>query len=43
MEAVRRRAVDRAGRPRMRSRGRPSVARREERQRFWRSVDGRVS
>jgi len=38
MGAVRRRAADRAGRPRMRSPGRPSVARREERQRFWRAI-----
>src|SRR5437016_4118048 len=38
MGAGRRGAADRAGRPRMRSPGRPSVARREERQRFWRSV-----
>src|SRR6266545_7292228 len=38
MGAVRRRGADRAGRPRMRSRGRPSVARREERQRFWRAI-----
>jgi IS30 family transposase len=36
--AVRRRAADRAGRPSMRSPGRPSVGRREERQRFWRAV-----
>jgi IS30 family transposase len=36
--AVRRRAADRAGRPPMRSPGRPSVGRREERQRFWRAV-----
>src|SRR2546425_8498816 len=36
--AVRRRAADRVGRPRMRSPGRPSVARREERQRFWRAI-----
>ncbi len=38
MGVVRRRAADRAGRPRMRSPGRPSVARREERQRFWRAI-----
>ncbi len=38
MGVVRRCAVDRAGRPRMRSPGRPSVARREERQRFWRTI-----
>ena len=38
MGAVRRRAADRAGRPRMRSPGRPSVGRREERQRFWRVI-----
>lgn len=38
MGAVRRRAADRAGRPPMRSPGRPSVARREERRRFWRAI-----
>src|SRR6266702_7408517 len=38
MGAVRRRAADRAGRPPMRSPGRPSVARREDRQRFWRAI-----
>src|SRR3989441_1723066 len=38
MGAVRCRAADRAGRPRMRSPGRPSVGRREERQRFWRAI-----
>src|SRR6266516_1668715 len=38
MGAVRRRAADHAGRPRMRSPGRPSVGRREERQRFWRAI-----
>jgi len=38
MGAVRRRGADRVGRPRMRSPGRPSVARREERQRFWREI-----
>jgi IS30 family transposase len=38
MGTVRRRAADRAGRPRMRSPGRPSVGRREERQRFWRAI-----
>src|SRR6266705_1241943 len=38
MGAVRRRAADRAGRPPMRSPGRPSVGRREERQRFWRAI-----
>jgi len=38
MGAVRRRAADRAGRPRMRSPGRPPVARRGERQRFWRAI-----
>lgn len=34
----RRRAADRAGRPRMRSPGRPPVARREHRQRFWAAI-----
>src|SRR5438128_2176709 len=43
MGAVRRRAAARAGRPRMRSPGRPSVARREERQRFWRAIARGVS
>jgi IS30 family transposase len=43
MGAVRRRAADRAGRPRMRSSGRPSVARREERQRFWEAIARGVS
>jgi hypothetical protein len=38
MGAVRRRAADRAGRPRMRSPGRPPVARREHRQRFWEAI-----
>jgi IS30 family transposase len=38
MGAVRRRATDRAGRPPMRSPGRPSVGRREERQRFWQAI-----
>jgi DNA-binding CsgD family transcriptional regulator len=38
MGAVKRRAADRAGRPPMRSPGRPSVGRREERQRFWRAI-----
>jgi IS30 family transposase len=35
MEAKKRRAADRAGRPAMRSPGRPPVGRREHRQRFW--------
>src|ERR687888_1765139 len=35
MGARKRRAADRAGRPAMRSRGRPPVGRREHRQRFW--------
>jgi IS30 family transposase len=35
MGARRRRAADRAGRPAMRSPGRPPVGRREHRQRFW--------
>jgi IS30 family transposase len=43
MGAVRRRAADRAGRPQMRSPGRPSVARREERQAFWRAIARGVS
>src|SRR2546426_4951360 len=43
MGAVRRRAADRAERPRMRSPGRPSVGRREERQRFWRAIARGVS
>jgi hypothetical protein len=38
MGAVRRRGADRAGWPRVRSPGRPSVGRREERQRFWRAI-----
>ena len=33
-----RRRSDRAGRPRMRSPGRPTVARREDRQRFWAAI-----
>ena len=33
-----RRRADRAGRPRMRSPGRPTVARREHRQRFWAAI-----
>ena len=36
--AVRRRVVGGAGRPRMRSPGRPPVARREHRQRFWAAI-----
>jgi IS30 family transposase len=43
MGAVRRRAADRAGRPRMRSPGRPPVARREHRQRFWATIARGVS
>src|SRR5919202_618 len=35
MAQRRKRRADRAGRPKMRSPGRPSVARREVRQRFW--------
>jgi IS30 family transposase len=38
MAASRRRAADRAGRPRMRSPGRPPVGRREHRQRFWAAI-----
>jgi hypothetical protein len=34
----RQRAADRAIRPAMRSPGRPNVARREDRQRFWKSI-----
>ncbi|MGH2870456.1 MAG: IS30 family transposase, partial [Solirubrobacteraceae bacterium] len=33
-----RRRSDRAGRPKMRSPGRPPVARREHRQRFWAGI-----
>jgi transposase, IS30 family len=36
--SARSRGSARAGRPAMRSPGRPSVARREERQRFWRAI-----
>src|SRR6266496_2629162 len=43
MGAVRRRAADRAGRPPMRSPGRPPVARREHRQRFWAAIARGVS
>src|SRR6266511_2639932 len=43
MGAVRRRVADRAGRPRMRSPGRPSVGRREHRQRFWTAIARGVS
>src|SRR6266498_4101947 len=43
MGAVRCRAADRAGRPRMRSPGRPSVGRREHRQRFWTAIVRGVS
>ncbi|MGH3031346.1 MAG: helix-turn-helix domain-containing protein, partial [Gaiellaceae bacterium] len=38
MGAVRSRAADRAGRPRMRSPGRPPAGRREHRQRFWSAI-----
>ena len=38
MGANKRRKSDRAGRPAMPSPGRPSVARREHRQRFWRAI-----
>jgi hypothetical protein len=38
MGARKRRAADRAGRPPMRSPGRPPVARREDRQRFWAAI-----
>ena len=40
---VKRRAADRAGRPAMRSPGRPSVGRLEHRQRFWAAIAGGVS
>src|SRR5216117_1493024 len=43
MGAVRRRAADHAGRPRMRSPGRPPVARREHSQRFWAAIARGVS
>jgi len=38
MAERKKRRSDRAGRPRMRSPGRPTVARREERQRFWAAI-----
>ncbi len=38
MGAGKRRAADRAGRPAMRSPGRPPVGRREHRQRFWLAI-----
>jgi len=38
MGARKRRAADRAGRPAMRSPGRPPVGRREHRQRFWAAI-----
>jgi IS30 family transposase len=38
MAVRKRRKSDRAGRPRMRSPGRPTVAKREDRQRFWASI-----
>ena len=40
---AKRRAADRAGRPAMRSPGRPSVGRLEHRQRFWAAIAGGVS
>ena len=40
MGARKRRAADRAGRPAMRSPGRPPVGRREHRQRFWVAIAG---
>jgi hypothetical protein len=43
MGQARRRAADRVGRPRMRSPGRPSVARLTCRQRFWRAIARGVS
>ena len=38
MAARRKRRSDRAGRPALRSPGRPPVARREHRQRFWAAI-----
>ena len=38
MGVQRRRRLDGAGRPAMRSPGRPPVARRENRQRFWEAI-----
>jgi IS30 family transposase len=43
MGKPRRRASDRAGRPAMRSPGRPPVGRREHRQRFWKAIAGGAS
>src|SRR5215217_1782274 len=43
MGARKRRAADRAGRPAMRSPGRPPVGRREHRQRFWAAIAGGLS
>lgn len=43
MAASRRRKSARAGRPPMHSPGRPSVARREHRQRFWKAIAGGAS
>src|ERR671910_3892658 len=43
MGARKRRAADRAGRPAMRSPGRPPVGRREHRQRFWVAIAGGLS
>ena len=38
MQKQKRRRSDRAGRPAMRSSGRPPVAGREEQQRFWKAI-----
>src|SRR4051812_41739364 len=43
MGKPRRRRSDRAGRAAMRSPGRPGVARREDRQRFWAAIAGGMS
>ncbi len=43
MRPSKHRRSDRAGRPPMRSPGRPPVARREHRQRFWRAIGSGVS
>src|SRR5215204_2581509 len=43
MQSSRRRRSDRAGRAPMRSPGRPSVARREDRERFWAAIAGGLS
>jgi len=43
MDRSRRRRSDRAGRPAMRSPGRPTAGRREHRQRFWAAIAGGMS